>query len=253
MAQTFNPTYWLRTHKAIFLLFCTVLFGVTSPEHAAAQKSPTTSLISKVDTGVAMSVEDTLVLLALNSPVYKSSEKQNKINEYQLRAAKNTWLNLLSVNANFNNQSALVQQPVPGTSGILPRYFFGVNIPLGTILSRTSVKAAREQVQISKNNQTQIARNIEADIRTKYKRYMNYSELLAIQNQALTDEETAYLQAKEKFRNGEITIELYNTAQKTYNLELVKKIDLQLQQDLLRIEIERIIGTSLNAVLAAKS
>lgn len=198
----------------------------------------------------SMSIEDTLVMLALNSPTYKSSANQNKINEYQLKAAKNNWLNLLSLSGSFNNRNGFVQQP--NNAGLTPFYFVGVNLPIGVLLSRTSVKAAREQIQISKNTQEQLSRNIEADIRTKFRRFRNYEEILVLQRQTLDDEEIAFLQAKEKFRTGQIPIDQYNTAQKTYTAEMTKKLDLEMQMDLLRIEIERIIGTDLEPILFAK-
>jgi outer membrane protein TolC len=198
-----------------------------------------------------MSIEDTLIMLALNGPTYKSSANQNKINEYQLRAAKNNWLNLLSLSGSFNNRNAVVQQN-PATNALSPFYFVGINLPIGVLFSRTAVKAAREQIQISSNTQEQLSRNIEADILTKYRRYQNYEQVLILQRQTLDDEETAFLQAKEKFRTGQIPIEQYNIAQKTYTSELTKKLDLELQKDVLRIEIERIIGTELEPILLLK-
>lgn len=213
-----------------------------------SQQGMTQTTTAKPDS--SMSIEDTLVMLALNSPTYKSSANQNKINEYQLKAAKNNWLNLLSLSGSFNNRNGFVQQP--NNAALTPFYFVGINLPIGVLLSRTSVKAAREQIQISKNTQEQLSRNIEADILTKFRRFRNYGELLVLQRQTLDDEETAFLQAKEKFRTGQIPIELYNTAQKTYTAEVTKKLELEMQMDLLRIEIERIIGTELEPILLAK-
>jgi len=120
---------------------------------------------------------------------------------------------------------------------------------LGTLFSRTEIKAAREGIEISKNNQEQLARNIRAEVISKYRQYKNYFALISLQSQAVDDEETAFLQVKEKFRNGAITIELHNIAQKKYNDELTKKLNLQLQQDMIKIDIERLIGTSLENVL----
>jgi outer membrane protein TolC len=208
------------------------------------------STINGVDTS-GLTIEEKLVALALNGPLLKASDNQNKINEYQLKAAKNTWVNLLTLSANFNDQNVFTQSNQPANV-VFPRYFFGLNIPLGTLLSRTTVKSAREQVEISKNNQTQLQRNTKADILSKYRQYKNLEDLIKIQIQTLDDEETAYVQAQEKFRNGLIPIELYNAAQKNYNNELAKKINLQMDQDLLKIEIERIIGATLENVINKK-
>ncbi len=208
------------------------------------------STINGVDTS-GLTIEEKLIALALNGPILKASANQNKINEYQLRAAKNTWVNLLTLSANFNDQNVFAQNNQPANV-VFPRYFFGLNIPLGTLLSRTTVKSAREQIEISKNNQTQLQRNTRADILSKYRQFKNLADLITIQIQTMDDEETAYVQAKEKFRNGLIPIEIHNAAQKNYNNELTKKITMQMDQDLLKIEIERIIGTSLENVINKK-
>lgn len=246
-SQTFKKVFigempikhYLFHSKVIYLFFCMILFfsfGNTAGQNLQSS-TDSTSII-----------EEKLIALALEGPAYKGADHQNKINEYQLKSAKNSWLNLLTISTNYNDQS-FKGENLGNTSYVYPKYFFGVTVPLGTLFSRTGVKAAKEQVEISKNNQDQLARNIRADIISKYRQYKNYSMLIVLQSQAVDDEETAFLQAKEKFRNGDITIEAHNAAQKLYNDELVKKIGLQLQQDLLKIEIERIIGTTLENAL----
>jgi outer membrane protein TolC len=195
-----------------------------------------------------ISIEEKLVQLALSGPLFKASESQSKINEYALKAAKNQWVNLLTLSANFNDQNAFTQNVTNAT--IFPRYFFGFNIPLGTLLSKTAVKSAKEQINITKSNRELLERSLRAEILTKYQRYKNYAELISIQNQIVDDEETAYLQAKEKFRNGLILIEIYNIAQRAYNNEITKKLNLQMEQDIVKIDIERIIGVSLDSVIS---
>jgi outer membrane protein TolC len=226
-----------------FLIFITADLSAQNNPSATQVNNPK---LNGVDT-TGLTIEEKLVTLALNGPSIKTLTNQSKINEYQLRAAKNTWVNLLTLSANFNDQNAFARNQA--ATFVFPRYFFGVNIPLGTLLSRTSVKAAKEQLAISKNNMEQLQRDIKADVLSKYKEYQITGELMAIQSQTLDDEETAYLQAKEKFRNGIITIEEYNIAQKKYNAELSAKLNLQMQRDLKKLEIERLIGTSLENVL----
>jgi outer membrane protein TolC len=196
----------------------------------------------------SISIEEKLVKLALNGPVYKSSFSQNKINEYRLRAEKNTWINLFTINTNYNNQT--FNQNNQNGAFLFPGASFGLSIPLGTILSSKSrVNSAKQQVAISGYTQEQLARDIKANILGKYKQYLNLSQLISIQTQTVDDEEVAYLQAKEQFRNGLIKIDEYSTAQKLYNIELSKKLNFQLEQELLKLEIERTIGTTIESVI----
>lgn len=237
-----QATYAFNSILPVVLL---ILINLSSATFSKAQS--TTAATNSKDT---LSIEEKLVQLALSGPMLKASESQNKINEFQLKAAKNQWVNLITLSTNFNDQNFFTQNRTNGV--IFPRYFFGFNLPLGTLFARTTVKSTREQINITKSNQEIMARTIRAEILSKYERYKNYRDLIAIQNQILDDEETAFLQAKEKFRNGGITIEVFNTAQRAYNNELSKKLNLQMEQQLIRIDIERMIGVSLDSVLGNK-
>jgi outer membrane protein TolC len=191
-------------------------------------------------------IEEKLVALALQGPEAKNLEHQNKINQYTLRNAQNQWLNLLAVSANYNDQSFAKNN---NTAYVYPKYFFGLTVPLGTILSKTQVKSARESIEMGKNNQEILRRNVREEVLTKYREYRAYSELIAIQSQLVNDVQAQLVQTEEKFRKGDVTIEAYNTAQKSNNTEMAALINLKLQQDLKKLEIERMIGVKLETVL----
>lgn len=192
-------------------------------------------------------IEEKLVELALQGPAYKTGEHQNKVYEYQLKSAKNSWLNLLSISTNYNDQS-FAKSNTPGTY-VYPKYFFGLTIPLGTIFSRTEVKAAQEGVAIGELSQEQLRRSIRAEVLSKYKQYRAYQELIALQAEMLNDMAVELIQTEEKFKKGTITIDAYNAAQRSINGEKTRMINLELQRDLLELEIEKIIGTDLQSVI----
>ena len=194
------------------------------------------------------SIEEKLVELALKGPEVLQGEHRNKIDEYQLKGAKNNWLNILSVSANYNDQS-FKKSVDPTSTYVYPKFFTGITIPLGVLFSRTGVKAAKEQVEISKNIQDQLARNIRAEVLSRYKEYKNLSKLIINQQGVVDDYEAAFTQAKKKFSEGTITIEVHNLASKNYNDEMAKLLNLQLQQDLVKIQIEKMIGTNLDSVI----
>lgn len=234
------------------LIKVTVMMILMTWHTSHAQSSNSTNDASAISTNTNTHISDSLIEeklinLAIQGPIFKISEHQSKIDEYQLKSAKNSWLNLLSLSLNYNDQSFANTNNV--NSYVYPKYFFGFNIPLGTLFSRTQVKASREQLEITKDNKEQLQRNVKASVITKYRQYKSYNERIVLQSQVINDEETAYLQAKEKFRNAEITIEEHNIAQKKYNDELVKLYTLQLDQDMIKIEIERIIGVNLDSIL----
>jgi outer membrane protein TolC len=199
-------------------------------------------------TGVRSSsnVEEKLVELALKGPLFQGSVHQNKLNEYQLEGAKKAWLNLLTISTNYNDQT-FTKNVVSNIA--YPKYFFGLTIPLGTLLSRTEIKTAREGVELSKINQEQLKRDIRAEVITKYKQYKVQGELIAFQNELMNDVAAAVIQSEESFRKGTITIEQFNTAQRSNNDEKARLINMKLEQDLIKVEIERMIGVSLESVI----
>jgi outer membrane protein TolC len=192
-------------------------------------------------------VETRLVALALASPQYRISDHQNKIAEKQLAASHRAWLNLLSVSTNYNDQTFAKTQ---GATYVYPKYFFGITIPLGLIFSLgPQSKIARESLEMSRNTQEQLARQLKADVLGKYKSYKTLASLISLQNTVVDDEQAAMTQTEKKFKDGIMSIELYNAAYKTYSDDVAKKINLQLQLDLLKLDIEKMIGTRLENVL----
>ncbi len=151
MKRTIRSVYFFGILAFLNLGFSYPSFSQTSKSRVR-QGSGSTDSIARI--------EQKLVDLALNGPLMDASLHQSKINEYQLKAAKNTWINILSLSANYNDQS-FKKQAGPNTY-IYPKYFFGLTIPLGTILSQTQIKLAREQISFSFDNQEELKRNIKS-------------------------------------------------------------------------------------------
>jgi outer membrane protein TolC len=188
-----------------------------------------------------------LVNLALQNPQNLATGHQVRVAEYQLDYTKRTWLNLLSVSINYNDQT--FEKVIPGQYQY-PKYFFGLTIPIGLFFTLgPQIKGARETVEIAKDNQQDQALATRADVLSKYAQYKNYGDLILLENTIVVDQQTAFSQVEKKFKDGTATIEQYNQANKSYSDEQVKKLNLQLSQDLLKLAIERIIGNDLESVM----
>jgi len=237
--RSFSTKIFISCLLSLFITYKPLLAQVNKATNTASQVQNSDSVI-----------EAKLVELAMKAPASEISVHQNKINEYQLKAAKNSWLNLLSLSGNYNDQTFAKQ--TSNTNYVYPKFYFGVTVPLGTILSRTSVKSAKEQIAISELNQEQLERAITADIIGKYRQYKTYTDLIGFAKEVADDYQVELLEAKKKFSDEKISIEVHNTASKKYNDALAALTNTQLQQDLLKLDIERIIGTKLENVLYGK-
>jgi outer membrane protein TolC len=224
-------------HNCILMLFSAIVFFDATAQNIV----PNTNNLS--DTAV----EERLVRLALQGPEIQKLAHETKINEYQLKAAQNNWMNLLAFNMNYNEFS--FAKNTTTTAYVYPRYNLGVTVPLGTLLSRTAVKSAKENIEIGKDNTELIKRNLREQVLTAYKQYVAYTQLIAIQSELANDVKTQLVQIEEKFRNGTASLDVYNTAQKNNNIESAALVDLKLQQELKKLEIEKLIGVKLETVL----
>ena len=189
-----------------------------------------------------------LVELALKQPKFSEAESQRKIIDFQLEKQRKAWLNLLSLSLNYNDQT-FAGKTNTQTAYVYPKYFFGVTVPLGLIFSNgTDVKATKESALIVKDQEMELQQTIKAEVLGDYKQYKAYVKLLEIQNQVNDDAQANFLQIQQKFSDGTATLDVYNEASKKYNDEVVNTINLQLKQDLIKLEIEKLIGRALEDI-----
>ena len=194
-------------------------------------------------------IENRLVELALKQPKFAEAESQRKIIDYQLEKERKAWLNLLSLSLNYNDQTFAGKPTNTQTAYVYPKYFFGVTVPLGLIFSGgTDYKATKESGLIVRDQELELQQTIRANILGDYKQYKTFEKLLAIQNQVNDDAQANFLQIQQKFSDGTATLEAYNDASAKYNDEVVKTINVQLQQDLMKLDIEKFIGRRLEDI-----
>ena len=245
-AMTKNPFIY-----SLILVPVLVLFASATGYAQKKSKNPNAIDTAAIMRDETMTVENKLVALALAGPQIMGSDAQNKVNEYQLKKAQQSWLNLLSVSSSYNFSNQLNKGDNNGNVYVAPGLNLGVTIPFGIIFSKgTDVKIRRESLKQSQFNLDVAARNLKAEVLSKYLEYKNYRELILMQSKVVDDEQAALKQVENKFREGGTSIEVYNNATKIYNNEVAKKLNLQLSQDQTRLQIEALIGVSLDEVIA---
>jgi outer membrane protein TolC len=195
-------------------------------------------------------IQSRLVMLVLQGPRYEAATHQVNVASEQLASSKRTWLNLLSLSANFNEFDFPGASQPQNSQYVYPKYLVGVTIPIGLFFEMgPQIKAARENVMVIRSNQEDLARSLRMQVLSQYANYKNYSALITLENTVLVDQQAAMNQIEEKFRGGSVTIEQYNTANRAYTDERVKMLNLQLSQDQVRLDIERMIGVSFDTVI----
>jgi outer membrane protein TolC len=224
------------------------------PPPATPQQSPYTPPVSKRpirslpirDTGV----EEKLVTLTLQNVAYDILTHQVTIARYKVRQTKNSWFDLLTLNAQFNDQSFQHASTVGNVAYVYPKYFYGITIPLGTILSKgIQVKSAREDVKIAEDQQIAAALKLRTDVLTKYKSWRVANSIVLMERQVADDIHAAFLQVEKRFNDGSVTIEAYSEASRNYSNEMVRLLSYQLDADTKKLDIEEMIGVRLESVI----
>lgn len=190
----------------------------------------------------------------MQGPVIQKAEHQNKINDYQVKKVKNSYLNLLTVSTNYTFRSTTKD---PSTNYYYaPGMTLGVTVPIGIIFTKgADIKIARETREMNLSNTEQLKRETKADILTKYKQYQTYSELIIVESRSIDDQQAEVLEVEKRFRAGKATLAEYTAANKMLNDELATRLRSQLSQAEIKLAIEAIIGVSLESVInqSAKS
>lgn len=229
-----------------FFLLCFFMFT------AFVLQAQVTSPDKMIDATSA--IQDRLVELALQNPQLEVADHEVKIAKYNLSAAKGWWAENFSFSFNANEYSlkniGKSSDTGPQYYTLYPLYNMGINIPIGGIFSKPqAVKAARERVAIAENQRAIQFTAIKSAVLTAYQNYLSGRELYTVQSQLTESAYSDYLQSKEKFRNGEISVGDYNDAADRYQNALKARINAENSFKLTQIQLEALIGVPLSSVL----
>lgn len=239
----------LHLSKSLFMrLFLIAFLLLILSRITFAQDIPMDTLLSSTSQQKEELIKQKLVSLALNNPDLKVLNSQIAIAKHEAGSAKADWLNYFSASGNLNEFSLNPSQaPV---YNVYPRYNFSVNIPLGSFFKNADkVKAAKQNIIIAQQQKASKIRDIKTAVLEYYEDYMLYSKEFTMQSQLVENTYNLYLQQERKFRNGSISIEDYNTSFNNYNNSLTNKLKLQHDMDVAKLNLEGMIGTSLEDVI----
>jgi outer membrane protein TolC len=104
-----------------------------------------------------------------------------------------------------NNSTTLVNPSV------LNGYQFGIFFNISALFVRPhNIKQAKEELVISKLDKSEYARNLEAEVKARYFRYLQSQVVLRVRKQAVIDAENILKQIQHKFEKSEDSFENFN-------------------------------------------
>jgi outer membrane protein TolC len=114
------------------------------------------------------------------------------------------------------------------------------------------IRIARENLGIAQAGKNQQFREIRALVLTSYEGYLMHLQKLMFQNQLTEDANTIFKQKEKDFSEGIIDEELYNRAYRAWTEEQSRKVELQHNVNVSKIDLERLIGVPLDTVIPKK-
>ncbi|HEY0679463.1 MAG TPA: TolC family protein [Chitinophagaceae bacterium] len=207
--------------------------------------------LQRGDTTKVIDVREKLVQLAMQNPNYEVADRNVNKSLYELRKARGSWLGALSVQGNLNEFS--IKPAVPGTANFFPRYNISVNVPMDLFTTKSNdVKIARENYLISEATRNDKYRELRAAVLTMYEDYLMYKERLESQIRITQDEGTVFMSKERDFNDGIINQEEYTRFFKNYEEAKLRKSEYQRNVNVVKYELERMIGMPLEEAIATK-
>lgn len=221
--------------------------------------SPVFAQVTSPDSMMTMGagIQERLVNLAFQNPDLEIADHEVNIAKYTLKADKGWWAENFSFSFNANQYSIKQFEKTnstvtsPYNYGLYPLYNMGISIPIGGVFSKPQiVKADREKVAIAQATRASKYRQIRAAVLTAYENYLASKELYTVESQLAESAYNDYLQSKEKFRNGQISVTDYNTSTDRYQGTLKARISAENSYNLAQIQLEELTGVPMSQVLS---
>jgi outer membrane protein TolC len=190
-------------------------------------------------------VEKLIAVAKENYPRVKQLQSRVNVSKYNITKAQLAWFDGLSF--------SYVYQPNNTLNIVNPNFFngyqLGVFLNLGSLIQKPfNVRQAKEQLNISVNDQEEYELNLIADVKKRYFTYIQFLTTLKMRSQAVDDAESILKIIKIKFEKGEETFENYNQALLTYTSQNESKIQNEANLLIAKADLEELLGQKLETI-----
>ena len=217
--------------------YLVIIVFVFSSSFVSAQQS----LMQQVDNVLLKKLIDTAKLYYPKMGTF--SHRINIANE-EVKKARASWFELLTFSLSYsptNTTNALT----PTLSG----YQVGVFFNLGALLEKPhNIRQAKEEVVIAELNKKEYNLNIEADVKSRYYKYLQVLAVLKLERESIVEIESITKQSKYKFEKGEETLENYSKAIVALNAQKQNIISSEGNVLIAKSGLEEIIGKKLEDI-----
>jgi outer membrane protein TolC len=224
-----------------------LLMALFAGAQTMAQNKLEKKASDSVRTGASSTIREKLVQLAIQNPAFEIAGRNVTIGAYNIKKAKISVLNNISIQGNVNEFSI---KPNSSSNSLFPRYNLGVVVPFGLLSTRSNeIKIAKEAYAIAVAQKNERFQLIKREVLSKYEDYLLTKDLLDLQIQVAEDTYSNYLKTEKDFSEAKVNSEEYTRAYKDYHLELAKQKSLERDLRVIILELEEYIATDFNNLI----
>jgi outer membrane protein TolC len=229
-------------NKKSTILLVVFLLTLANPSRILAQNA---SLIDVSN----LFLEKLVAAAKENYPRVQMLSREITMAKTDLTAAKISWLEPLSFQYVARSNEANLNSVNITTADILTGYQFGVSFsPTSLFTKPSTIKKAKEQVEIAKLNQAEYYLQLEATVKSRYFVFLQYQKSLGPANSAYNDAENNYKVIKAKYERGEATFLEFNSASLSFNDALQRKLQLEANYLSSKVALEEFTVTRLENI-----
>lgn len=237
-----------RSSCLLLLSFCLIASGLAQRRQNAATTARNSTYLT-ADTTKKMDIREKLVQLAIQNPNYEVVDRRVEVADLELSRTKSKILGQIVVAGNVNEFT--INPPKDGYTTLYPRYNIGATIPLDLFITRSKdIKIARENLGIAQAQRNQTYRLIKEQVLSAYEDFLMTKQKLEYQSQITQDAFTEYKQFERDFSDGIIEQKEYNGAFRKWADEQTKKIEMQRDLNVFKLQLESMIGVPFDELLA---
>ncbi|MDI3318197.1 TolC family protein [Pinibacter soli] len=201
------------------------------------------------DTAKKGDIREKLVQLAIQNPTYEVADRKVAIANQELSKTKNKILGQVVLSGNLNELS--INPPKDGYNVYYPRYNIGATLPLDLFITRSKeINIAKENLGIAQAERNERYRLIKAEVLTAYEDYLMAKQKVEFQSQITQDAFQEYKQQERDFSDGIIEQKEYNAGFKKWTEEQSRKIEMQRNLNVIKLNIEAMIGMPFDELLS---
>lgn len=184
-------------------------------------------------------------------PRRKIAQNQENIAKTDVTLANVSYLDIFNASYFYrpNNQTAIVNPGVVNNPYIVNGVQYGININLGSFLSKPfAVKKAKSLYKVAQLQAQDYDITLETEVKRRYYAYVQSAAELKVRTQTAQDNKSVTDVLRRKFEKGETILETYNMSRLHLADSNTSKIQAEVDYLNAKDALEEIIGTKISEI-----